>query len=274
MKKSKIIVPAIAALCIGAAASVSGTLAWFSASNSASVSANNICVINAQGNLNAGVTAGKNTKKNGAAISLDDGVKLRDASANIYQKSGETKYSLDVYEATDPTSTGSATTYKKVDDSFIYNTTTKVCYAATWEITFSIDGADPKTFDIYWDAANTATSIKTGDDQDIYNSFRIAIYSKDDASAFMVFNDLNSNDTFDHVKSTSETDTYTNQDTDYKLGTIGTKSGSGSSTATSLTVYCVCWFDGCDPSCVSSAFASGKESNASSSIAFYASEAA
>ena len=53
MKKSKIIIPAAAILALSVGASVTGTVAWFTASSRVSVTANNLAVINAQGALSA-----------------------------------------------------------------------------------------------------------------------------------------------------------------------------------------------------------------------------
>ena len=46
MKKSRIIVPALAMLTLSVAASVTGTVAWFSASRTKTLTANNLAVLN------------------------------------------------------------------------------------------------------------------------------------------------------------------------------------------------------------------------------------
>ena len=80
MKKSKIIIPAAAILALSVGASVTGTVAWFTASNRATVTANDLAVINAQGALTA-----TNTAISGCSIESSGNVKLnylQDASYN------------------------------------------------------------------------------------------------------------------------------------------------------------------------------------------------
>jgi len=269
MKKTKIIIPALAALCLGAVASVSGTLAWFSASKSKSVGVNNIAVVNTQGSLNAEPKASKNTKVVSNNISLDSNVKLRDASAQIAKASSE---SQTVWEATNVSTEGTATTYQKVADTLVYNETSssKICYAATWEITFSMPGSDPDDYDIYFDAANSSTSVADGDVAGIYGAFRIGIYNAD---TLVVWNNLAGDDNLAYVNSASSTSTYTRTKAATKLGKIGSASG-GSATAKELTVYCIAWFEGCDSSCKTTVLGEGKESKATSELKFYASKAA
>ena len=71
MKKSKIIIPAAAILALSVGASVTGTVAWFTASNRATVTANDLAVINAQGALTA-----TNTAISGCSIESSGNVKL------------------------------------------------------------------------------------------------------------------------------------------------------------------------------------------------------
>lgn len=64
MKKSKILIPAFAVLALSVGASVTGTVAWFTAAKTANVTMSNVAAINVAGNL--GVTLG--SEVNGGAI--------------------------------------------------------------------------------------------------------------------------------------------------------------------------------------------------------------
>lgn len=88
MKKSKIIVPALGILLLSAAASVSGTVAWFTANRTFEMDAGNFSVISTKTNLECEVTAGVGTKVGAnKAIQLDSSLnsgnlKLTDASVD------------------------------------------------------------------------------------------------------------------------------------------------------------------------------------------------
>ncbi len=68
MKKSKILIPAFAVLALSVGASVTGTVAWFTAAKTASISISNVAAINTAGNLNVTLSPMKDGK-GGASIS-------------------------------------------------------------------------------------------------------------------------------------------------------------------------------------------------------------
>jgi len=263
MKKTKIIVPALAALCVGVAASVSGTLAWFSAAKTKSVGVNNIAVINTQGSLMAEVKASKNTQVDGENISLAKDVKLRDASAQLAKSSTE---SYVVWEATDAKEDGTATKYQSVATDLVYNKTQKICYAATWSITFTLAGSEPTDYGIYFDASNSSVTVADGDVSAIYGAFRVAIYNAD---TLIVWNNLCGEDKLDYVNSASSKGQYTRQKTAVSMGTIGTEEG-GSEAAKELKVWCMVWFEGEDDACNKDVLAEGVVSKATADLKFYA----
>lgn len=86
MKKSKIIIPAAAILALSVGASVTGTVAWFTAARSVNVNVNNLAAIDTAGDLSVELK----TVTNGGATVADHDVTLtalRDASydgAKIY----------------------------------------------------------------------------------------------------------------------------------------------------------------------------------------------
>lgn len=85
MKKSKIIIPAAAILALSVGASVTGTVAWFTAARTASFTGNNLAVVNAAGDLSVTLSAVTGcTIQDGKSVNL---TYLRDASfdgTNVY----------------------------------------------------------------------------------------------------------------------------------------------------------------------------------------------
>ena len=71
MKKSKIIVPALGILLLSTAASISGTVAWFTASRTFSTHVNAFSVGSVDGNL-SGVCAGVVGTKAGTKVKTND----------------------------------------------------------------------------------------------------------------------------------------------------------------------------------------------------------
>ena len=76
MKKSKIIVPALGLLVLSTAASVSGTVAWFTANRTYNTSINNIAVVSTTGSL-------KGTFEAGVGTSISDGSSISVASQTV-----------------------------------------------------------------------------------------------------------------------------------------------------------------------------------------------
>ena len=84
MKKSKIIVPALAVLLLSTAASVTGTVAWFTANRVFEMKAGQFAVVNTKNNLEAVVTPQVGTTKPGDKdIVVPASNKLTDASFNF-----------------------------------------------------------------------------------------------------------------------------------------------------------------------------------------------
>ena len=95
MKKSKVIVPSLGILLLSAAASISGTVAWFTANRTFELDAGNFAVISTKTNLECEVTAGVGTKVNAStgAIELDvpenyEHLELTDASVDVFTNNG------------------------------------------------------------------------------------------------------------------------------------------------------------------------------------------
>lgn len=155
MKKSKIIVPALAVLLLSTAASVTGTVAWFTASRTFLMTAGDFAVVNTKDNLECKLLGDFGTIADDAAhkISTKDGFKLTDASfdhtdvnvpviepdgegAIIEDKLGLAKVNAVPGSALAADGTGSAgvdyfTKDASVDAGFLDDGTSKYVYAGT-----------------------------------------------------------------------------------------------------------------------------------------------
>jgi len=94
MKKSKVIVPALGLLLLSTAASVTGTVAWFTANKSISATAGQFAVASTTGDLELTATAGVGTTpaSNNRDIDVNADVVLADASVNHNTSSKEVFY--------------------------------------------------------------------------------------------------------------------------------------------------------------------------------------
>lgn len=131
MKKSRIIVPALAMLTLSVAASVTGTVAWFTASRTASMTASNLAAFNTEGNLTLNLAAGNqgNGSVTGTNIKLN---KVRDFSYDVASGKGytaildsENNKVLGTKQVTDP-----AAKYATINSNDVY-------YMNTFTGTFS-----------------------------------------------------------------------------------------------------------------------------------------
>ena len=155
MKKSRIILPAVALLTISTVAAASSTVAWFSATREITINTNEVGVYNPESNLEIVLTgvaeAGSKVKDNDPRI-IDLPSYLRDGSVDL--NSGKV-YKKDLV-ATD--------TYNEVtnftSESALINDQETVIYRATsWTMTFSMKDATPDSYAIFLNISNLATSF-------------------------------------------------------------------------------------------------------------------
>lgn len=135
MKKSKIIVPALAVLLLSTAASVTGTVAWFTANRVFEMKAGQFAVVNTKNNLDAIVDGVIGTVESGSDIVLSDNANtLTDASFN------PTTLVNDIVEPDDngvnvddliPVATATESNLGRPQSAKIYS-------AYTWDITFKL----------------------------------------------------------------------------------------------------------------------------------------
>lgn len=276
MKKSKIIVPALALLLLSTAATVSGSVAWFTANRTFETSINDFEVVNTEGNLDVEMTAGLGTTVTNNVAAINNGVKLGDASFNH----------TDGHLFTD---TITANTYKDLGtytDAITTNANWRVgsagttYYAVSWKMTFKYTfAADQSTQNLYLDPTSTMTksdvATKAAQNEstaDASIGFRIAFVGETATyTTKKVWSDLETDEnmqSYDYVASTSTKGNYNGDiistaDAGGTSGLVANTAETGANTAAnylgnfnysqingqsvaSITFGCVAWFEGCD----------------------------
>lgn len=206
MKKSKIIVPALAVLLLSTAASVTGTVAWFTANRVFQTSITNFAVTSLDGELDCAFTAGVGTElaasdevnvkdKNNKKIVVSNHYSLADSSLNgkqLWTNVGDANadatgaYQSIVADVTGANETALLATSNAVDPTPENPTsgdeyTEKVLWAYTFKITFGYTyTADHTPINVFFDN-DSAKSIVTKtnadaavDGKETYKGFRIA----------------------------------------------------------------------------------------------------
>lgn len=268
MKKSKIIVPALAVLCLSTAAAVSGTVAWFSAGRDTTISVSST-VINPEGELKVELTTGTNT-----AYASEEGVAqkksivmaadtfLRDSSVAIANGS------FKAYRAilADNVPTGYAEVLAKDNNKTVEDAQGQdktVAYYAEFSMGFSVPGAasDAK-YDLFFNpAASTTFTPTTGDSvnkDNVQTAYRVGMYNDDHTVIYAPGHAANDTLTYVNGTATSSTASYTNAaankvtNTSTKTAAEATNKFLGTISGTDvLTVKVVMWYEGSDANCTS-----------------------
>ena len=294
MKKSKIIVPALGILLLSTAASISGTVAWFTASRTFSTQVGEVGVASIDGNL-SGVVAGnvgtKEAKSEGSAVNDKilfqnaDGQPsvLTDASYNDVTSSKMLYTDEPIQsEANNGVNTskflevGTEGNSWKAASKTVETVTTNYYYAVSWDITLTYTyAAVENDVHIFLDKANSTFSsqltLKTGfrlclEDSQLTNSLVYAPFSEDE--------------TISHVSSTTGTTATTNV---IKSNTSVTPAADNLSAAAakevpgylgtvtkasnSLSIHVVCWLEGLDANVITANIDAAKV--ISGTLAFY-----
>ena len=179
LKKSAVVIPALARIAVTAAASVSGTVAWFTATREATVTGGTFLAGTNEGDLVITATDGKGVETptsadpNTQTITVQDGVKLLDASyggAALTTTTGTpTPFWTNVEEGEPEYGTND---YKAVPQQF--DATSKFYYGVSWKLTFSIDVTNSTSnYDIFFNAkGSSATETKSGATKTAFRVFR------------------------------------------------------------------------------------------------------
>ncbi len=281
MKKSKVIVPAMALLLFSTAASITGTVAWFTSVRTFTTEAGNFEVGQLDGNLACAVTEGVATDVTNNKVSFEANSILGDASYNHTTDHLWT----DIAETSNYEDLGTWG-----DAKWTYGTVNgvKYYYAATWTMTFSYTFVAEQTsmnlfFNIH-DAVATITKsggaeVNSSSSQPAANTaqgFRIAFvggaagtatngvvwapYRNYSANFSYVSNtsnlaDYSSGSTGDILDSSAKTVDALNHAADAIPATtaanyLGTFTKPDSGGVVNLAIRCTAWFDGTDPSIV------------------------
>lgn len=294
MKKSKIIIPAAAILALSVGASVTGTVAWFTASRTQTVSATNLAAVNAAGDLKVTVSAGHATTKKG-------------------EKSIELSYLKDVSLAvTNDNLRGFVPVIDQVGDNFNITATRQLTTAELKS--YSSVSVDPAKYDdnvdgkinVYYycswtakfetssNAANyllfdtSKSSISSTNDNSIYNALRISMTTSEKNIVWAPKTTLSESEVYyvneaatlktpvsatvapdfsTYVKegdtsilgkyegafktATKINDGDSKGNADTNAGLLSTNLKNGTPTTVKFTV----WFEGIDPSCITSGIA-------------------
>ena len=158
MKKSKIIIPALGMLLLSTAASVSGTVAWFTSMQTGQAQITSFAVAKTGGTLSVTQAAGVGTVLSGSAITLKTGIKLThgsyDHTADSIWKPNDT---LDVFTAQTRTSALTSEYLWTMDGTS--SSAGTMYYAVSWQITlgYTFQG-DTRNVYVYFDGIPSATS--------------------------------------------------------------------------------------------------------------------
>jgi hypothetical protein len=181
MKKSKIIVPAMAVIAFSTAASIAGSVAWFTASRTVTISGGSYAVVKTTSNLNAVATAGV-----GTSVNNDNSVnftgKLTDASFNHNTTNGRKFYipnglKGEAFDFEKEVELSSATLEADLTRTSITvgGTTYTVYSAATFDIEFDMDfGSGQPDAAIFLDAEQSSFRVANDAEPVTAKGFRMA----------------------------------------------------------------------------------------------------
>lgn len=275
MKKSKIIIPALAVIAFSTAASVTGTVAWFTSTRTATITTQDFAITKIDGNLGASVTGICGTAANG---SNDKQVDILNAS----QKMGDTSFNpstKQLWRANEDLVSfheiGTVTSYNSATDWKISNT---VYYAVSWKITFTYEfSADQRDVHVYFDQSSSVVTADDGTNtgtEDSGTSIRYCMWEAGGSSTLTwAPNQLEAKCTY-VASASSQAGSYSGSNRLMASNTATlTKPNDGVASATSLArtdyvatiqynatpanckkdVYVVAWFEGSDENVVNTA---------------------
>ena len=179
MKKSKIIVPALAILVLSTAASITGTVAWFTAQSTFTTQVGDFAVVRTNGDLECTMGQGLGTTLTGNSIATTTNYKLSDASFDHSAKYIIAPDRSGQYVGR-KTALADANTTVGDEDSIVRNVKSGVTAlsAMTFTMTFSLDfGAVDSNYALYFDASASSIAKANSaaiDNTDTIHGFRMA----------------------------------------------------------------------------------------------------
>ena len=194
MKKSRIIIPALAMIAFSVAASITGTVAWFTANRTASIDAGTYAVVKTSSNLTCSIAQGVGTSVSADTasshiISVDG--KLTDGSFDHVNEvivepdlTGTKVGNKVALSGTEPKATGEAALLRgQTSDASPLNIYT----AVTWDLTFTIQfGSAAGDIGLFMNLATTTFTPSSetigATNQDTAKGFRMAFIPKGSTS--------------------------------------------------------------------------------------------
>lgn len=199
MKKSKILIPAIAAIAFSTIASVTGTVAWFTSQSAVSITTSLFKVSGLEGALSVKATAGVGTSATGeddnTVITTAEKVSLTHGSFDHINKM---VYSYDQFSGETPVythKTGADLSSSQVADAFKETSTGTKYNAITWSLTFKygysaggylLDDPVNLYFNFKDSSINSSVTIENGK-KNAARGFRIAFVNSGDVPAAKVW---------------------------------------------------------------------------------------
>ena len=266
-KKSAVVIPALARIAVTAAASVSGTVAWFTATHTVTATAGNFNATYNDGNLELSVASVQATEGDQAVkaltindhdVTIDNGIHFTDASYNA--TANELWSDKEKDDGTDPTEFESKGGSTNASTGWVADLTYKTLYAVTWTYTFkyrfgtdvSKDAKlafDPSLSSMTCAADNTFSGVSGGFrramtcDNTKTNTKTTIIYAPESATIFTYIKDANG--TKETYGTTCISSNKQKDNTKYELGTFKAPS-LANSYSNDLAVRVVAWFEGTD----------------------------
>lgn len=319
MNKLKILIPSLGMLLLSTAGTVSGSLAWFTANRTVTVSTTNFQVGSLDSDLDVTVSSLVGTTVSDKVVSIVSGGRLTDGSFDHINK---VVYTADksvlsdgeqptVFEVVGNNVTNPAADAWKAEDSAA---AAPFYYAIAWKMTFSNEfNGSTAALNLFFspkDSSSLSEVPEGGEDKPhTYEGFRIAFFAGDEVFVWAPYRtaaqvtglvnthrtqaDVNPDPSFPngmhYVKALTEnqwgnytagTDIITGFGESY--GVANAEEGDNNQTsrvdylgqltpeADELTVTCVAWYEGDDPTVVNSA----SKDQVSNSLKFYVRKAA
>ena len=179
MKKSKIIVPAMAVIAFSTAASIAGSVAWFTASRTVTISGGSYAVVKTTSNLDATLSGGVGTDVTGKTVNFTG--KLTDGSFNHNLEGGKKIYvpngkEGDAFALTEVALDDAQLSTKLERTTITIDTQTyKVYTAATFDIEFDMDfGSGQPDAAIFLDATASSFTVAGSASPITAKGFRMA----------------------------------------------------------------------------------------------------
>ncbi len=262
LKKSAVVIPALARIAVTAAASVSGTIAWFTATHTVTATASNFNATYNDGNLELSVESVQATGGDKAVkaltisnhdVTIDNDILFTDAS---YNATADVLWSdKEEDDGSNPTTFETKGASTKASTGWVADLNSKTLYAVTWTYTFKYKfgtdvskdaklAFDPSLSSMTCGADNTFSGVSGGFRRAMTCDNTTIIYAPESATIFTYITDANGKTAL--YENTCISSNTTQNNTKYGLGTFNKPTSANSYSTNNLEVRVVAWFEGTD----------------------------